>query len=61
MKQNNFWLSNLYSYYFDNEDPEMILNYPKLVDGLTGRAIQSAVKKYFNMDNYVKVVLYPEK
>jgi len=61
MKQNNFWLSNLYFYYSHNENPEMILNYPKLVDGLTGSAIQSAVKKYFNMENYVKVVLYPEK
>lgn len=61
MKRNNFWLSSLYSYYSHDENPEMILNYPKLVDGLRGSAIQSAVKKYFNMNNYVKIVLYPEK
>jgi zinc protease len=61
LKQNGFWLSNLLSYYANNEDPEMILNYPKLVENLNAAAIQNAVKKYFKMDNYVKVVLYPEK
>jgi zinc protease len=61
LKQNGFWLNNLRSYYANNEDPEMMLNYPKLVENLTAGAIQTAVKKYFNMENYVKVVLYPER
>jgi zinc protease len=61
LKRNGFWLGNLQAYYTNNEDPEMILNYPKLVDHLTAKAIQEAVKKYFNMKNYVKIVLFPEK
>jgi zinc protease len=61
LKQNGFWLNNLRSYYINNENPEMILNYPKLVENLNAVSIQNAVKKYFDMDNYVKVVLYPEK
>lgn len=61
MKRNNFWLSNLQANYTNQENPEMILNYPKLVDHLTAPTIQEAVNKYFNMNNYVKVVLYPEK
>ncbi|MBN1396626.1 MAG: insulinase family protein [Bacteroidetes bacterium] len=61
IKQNGFWLNNLHFYYDNNENPEMILNYPKLVDRLSAQAIQDAVKKYFNNENYVKVVLYPEK
>ncbi|HUI31880.1 MAG TPA: insulinase family protein [Candidatus Acidoferrales bacterium] len=61
LKQNGYWMSRLYGCYLDNEDPEVILNYPKLIDGLTEGAIQSAAKEYFSMDNYVKVVLYPEK
>jgi zinc protease len=61
MKQNRFWLNTLYSYYVDNGNPEKMLNYPKFVENLKADAIQNAVKKYFNMDNYVKVVLYPEK
>jgi zinc protease len=61
LKRNGFWLNNLQFYYGNNEDPKMILNYPKLVDHLTAQAIQEAVKKYFDMKNYVKIVLYPEK
>ncbi|MGA3288585.1 MAG: insulinase family protein [Bacteroidota bacterium] len=61
LKRNGFWLGNLQAYYTNDEDPEMILNYPKLVDHLTAKAIQEAVKKYFNMKNYIKIVLYPEK
>ena len=61
LKQNGFWLSNLQAYYTNNEDPKMILNYPNLVNHLTAQFIQEAVKKYFNMNNYVKIVLYPEK
>ncbi|MGD1044381.1 MAG: insulinase family protein [Bacteroidota bacterium] len=61
LKRNGFWLNSLSFYYWENEDPEMILNYPKYVENLNAAAIQNAVKKYFNMDNYVKVVLYPEK
>jgi zinc protease len=61
LKNNGFWLNNLSSCYFYNEDPQMILNYPKFDDGLTAKDIQRAAKKYFDMKNYIKVVLYPEK
>jgi zinc protease len=61
IKRNNFWLYNLQGYYTNKENPEMMLNYPKLVNHLTAPAIQSVIKEYFNMNNYVKVVLYPEK
>lgn len=61
LKRNDFWLGNLQAYYTNNENPEMILNYPKLVDHLNAGEIQNATKKYFDMNNYVKVVLYPEK
>jgi zinc protease len=61
LKRNGFWLANLQAYYTHNENPEMILNYPKLIDRLNAAAIREAIKKYFNTDNYIKVVLYPEK
>jgi zinc protease len=61
LKQNRFWLNSLHSFYEDNGNPEKMLNYPKFVKNLNAPAIQNAVKKYFNMENYVKVVLYPEK
>jgi zinc protease len=61
LKRNSFWLGNLQFYYSNNENPELMLNYPKFVENLKADAIQEAVKKYFNMDNYVKVVLCPGK
>ena len=61
LKQNHFWLSNLQFYYEHNDDPLKILRYDKLVDNLTGGEIQEAAGKYFNMKDYVKVVLLPYK
>ena len=37
-----------------------VLRYPEMVDSLTVEAVQRAAKKYFDTDNYVRVVLYPE-
>jgi zinc protease len=61
LKRNGFWLANLQAYYTNGENPEMILNYPTLVDHLSAGEIREAVKEYINTKNYVKVVLYPEK
>lgn len=60
LKQNNYWMSNFRTYYANNENPELMLNYPKLMENLRVEAIQEAVKKYFNMNNYVRVALSPE-
>lgn len=61
LKENSFWLSILDSYYYNGEDPREILAYDELVDNLTLDDIKSAATFYFNMKNYVKVVLLPEK
>ena len=61
LKENGFWLSSLRTYYTNSENPEGILHYKSFVDGLTADAIQSAAKKYFDINNMIRVVLYPEK
>ncbi len=61
LKQNRFWLSNLRFYYDHNDDPRKILRYDKLVNGLSAEEIQDAAKRYFDLKNYVKIVLLPEK
>jgi zinc protease len=61
LKQNHFWLSNLEFYYDHNDDPRKILRYDRLVESLTTQQIQEAAKKYFNTNNYVKVVLLPKQ
>jgi zinc protease len=60
MKENTFWLRALQNYYFNGQDPSLILKYPELVSTLTSERIQMAVNRYLKKDNYVQVVLFPE-
>lgn len=61
MKQNSFWMNNLYeSYYFGN-NPSDILNKQKQTEGLTSKMIQDAAKKYINLSKYIRMVLQPDK
>jgi len=61
LERNRFWLSNLISYAIRKDDPAFILAYPDLVDTLNPAMVQDAAKSFFNMDNYVQVVLKPKK
>lgn len=61
LKSNSFWLNNLEFRYFHHLDPGGIMDYLDLVNSLTLDDIQQAAKKYFNLNNYVRVVLLPEK
>ncbi|MCX6170895.1 MAG: insulinase family protein [Ignavibacteriales bacterium] len=60
LKENRYWLSSLYSSYWYNEDPLLILEKDKLTETLDKSIIQKRAKETFG-DNYIKVVLYPEK
>jgi len=61
MKENDHWLDGLTYAWIEKDDPMWILDYSKKVEALTLQDIQDAAKKYLNMQNYVKAVLYPEK
>ena len=61
LERNRFWLSNLVSYAMREDDPALILAYPDLIDSLDPAMVQDAAKSFFNMENYVQVVLKPEK
>ena len=60
LKENNFCLNNLYSYYWNQEDPKQILDENKKISALKPIDIQNAAKKYFKTENYMRFVLYPE-
>ncbi len=60
LKQNSYWLEFLSTSWIENEDPGWITEYAKKVDALTTKDLQDA-SKYFDMQNYIKVVLKPEK
>jgi zinc protease len=60
-RQNNFWLNNIQAYYFYNTDLSLLMKYPDRVDKFNSATVQDAAQKYFSMNNYVKVILYPQK
>ena len=61
MKQNQFWMSNLYDAYFFGTRPADILQKPKMTEGLTSKMIQDAAKKYINLNSYIRATLKPDK
>jgi zinc protease len=60
LKQDRFWLFSLVNYVYWDKDPRLIMNYPELVSSLDTKIVQKAAKDYFNMNNYVHLVLNPE-
>jgi len=60
LKQNNYWLSQLRSFYFAELSLDSFYQSEELTTRLSSNDLQEAANKYINMDNYVKVVLMPE-
>lgn len=60
LRENNFWLSNLYSKDFYNENPESILKYKNKLEELTAEDIHKAAKQYLSTPNFSEFILYPE-
>jgi zinc protease len=61
LKRNGSWLSYLRNYHNLDLDPRLLLTYPDRIKSVTIKDIQQAAQKYFNNDNYVEVVIYPEE
>ncbi|HLX11336.1 MAG TPA: insulinase family protein [Bacteroidota bacterium] len=61
LKENGFWLNHLRFYYSNDEDPEQMLNFDKLVASLSSDGIKQWANKYLDMNNYIHAALYPAK
>ena len=59
LKENGYWISELIWCDFHNIDPLSSLQYDELVDSLSLNDVRRAAQKYFDMENYVRVVLLP--
>jgi zinc protease len=59
-RQNGFLLREITSRYQHGEDLTDLFGLPDYYAKLNGAAIQEAARRYFNMNNYVKVQLFPE-
>ena len=60
MRENSYWMASLQNSFFNNNNPDDILTYESRVNALTTKDIQQAAQRYFDMNNYLQVVLYPE-
>jgi zinc protease len=62
LKQNNWWLSTIEARDQDGEDiAAALVHYDAMVRSLTTEQIRQAARQYFNVKNYVHVVLMPER
>jgi zinc protease len=61
LRQNQYWLNNLYDAYYLGNDPAKSILRQKQIESLTGKMIQDVAKKYINLSAYIRGVLMPEK
>jgi zinc protease len=61
LRENRYWLGKLQTAELYKTDPATLLDYEKQVAALTVDDIKAAAQRYLKSDNYVQVVLYPEK
>ncbi len=60
-KDNNYWLRQLQQSFELDSNPASIQTYKERVDALTVKDLKDTANKYFDMKNFIQVVLYPEK
>ncbi|MFC0169870.1 M16 family metallopeptidase [Pseudoduganella danionis] len=61
LRENGYWMAVLMNAYFNQGDPADVLTYPQRVEALTAAELKDSARSYLNLQNYVQVVLYPQK
>jgi len=61
LRENGYWIGVLMNAFFNKTDPADVLTYESRVGALTAAELKDTARRYFDMNNYVQVVLYPAK
>jgi len=61
IKNNNWLLAQLAFKYQQDEDPRALFDYVKTLERITPEVLQKAAQTYLNTDNYIQLILFPEK
>jgi zinc protease len=61
MKDNAFWSRQLIESVETGVSAKNVMSYPQRVAALTPKELKDTANKYFDMKNFVQIVLYPEK
>jgi len=61
IKNNNWLMAQLNYKYQHDEDPRGLFDYEKTLERITPEMLQKAAQMYLNMENYIQLILFPEK
>jgi len=61
IRSNSWLMTQLYYKYQQGEDPEGIFEYDETLENITPELLQKAAQMYLNTENYVQLILFPEK
>lgn len=61
LKDNGFWARKLQASVEMGSNPNDVLSFEKHLEMLTPKDLKDAANKYFDMKNYMQIVLYPEQ
>jgi zinc protease len=61
LRENGYWLAHLQTALTNGTDPATILQFEQQLDSLGATDLKVAAQRYFNTDNYVQVLLNPDK
>ena len=61
MRENAYWMGSLQNAFVNGTDPEDMLRFEQRLAAVTADDVRQAARRYFDMSNYVQVVLYPAK
>ncbi|MCJ0741886.1 M16 family metallopeptidase [Pedobacter montanisoli] len=61
LRENGYWLSYLSTRLKNNDDINQVLSNKERINNVTVESSKTAAQKYLNGDNYIRLVLVPEK
>ncbi|MQA19544.1 insulinase family protein [Rugamonas sp. FT103W] len=61
LRENGYWMAVMMNAFVNQSDPAEVLTYESRVTALTAAELKETARRYFDMNNYVQVVLYPAK
>jgi zinc protease len=61
LRSNSYWLNKIENSYFQGLHPEYILDTQHMIENLSLDDIHKAAQQYLDVNNYIEVVLYPQK
>jgi zinc protease len=60
LESNSYWATQLAHIYRGGEDLSYFWGFEDSLDDVTPETVKAAAQRYFNLENYVQVTLYPE-